>query len=101
LEKPRKFSKKGSPHTYIAAQLGGAFDSFPSWFPVLERAGKLRFDEENGDVEVRVITGQWWRVNPGDWVVVQRGGDTEYGYRSVADVYHIEDEDFRRMFNEL
>ena len=84
----QKYTKVGSPHSYIAAQLGGAFDPFPSWFPVLERAGKLRFDEEIGDVEVRVITGQWWRVEPGDWVVVQRGGD----------VWHLDDADFRRMF---
>lgn len=85
----QKFSKKGSPHAYIAAQLGGAFDPLPSWFPVLERAGKLRYVGENCDIEVRVITGQWWRVEPGDWVVVQKGGD----------VWHFEDQDFRRMFS--
>lgn len=87
---PIKYTKRGSPHEYIAARLPGAFDPLPSWFPVLERAGKLRYEGENMDVEVRVITGQWWRVNAGDWVVLQRGGD----------VWLIEDQDFRRMFDE-
>ena len=86
---PVKYTKHGSPHEYIAARLPGAFDPLPSWFPVLERAGKLRYEGENLDVEVRVITGQWWRVNVGDWVVVQRN----FG------CYVIEDQDFRRMFD--
>lgn len=87
---PVKYTKRGSPHEYIAARLPGAFDPLPSWFPVLERAGKLRYEGENMDVEVRVITGQWWRVNVGDWVVVQRN----FG------CFVIEDQDFRRMFDE-
>lgn len=87
---PIKYTKRGSPHEYIAARLPGVFDPLPSWFPVLERAGKLRYGGENMDVEVRVITGQWWRVNVGDWVVVQRN----FG------CFVIEDQDFRRMFDE-
>ena len=96
---PVKYTKRGSPHEYIAARLPGAFDPLPSWFPVLERAGKLRYEGENMDVEVRVITGQWWHVNVGDWVVVQRSGLGLPGQRNFG-CYVIEDQDFRRMFDE-
>lgn len=86
-----KYAKRGSSHEYIAARLGGPLDPLPSWFPVLVRAGKLRVDAVSGDIEVRVITGRWWVVNTGDWVVLQREG---------ANVYHIEHEDFVQLFEE-
>jgi hypothetical protein len=52
--------------------------------------GKLRFDDE-GFVEVRVITGQWQQVEPGEWVVLQRGGN----------IWLAEHEDFIKLWEEI
>lgn len=58
---------------------------------MLERAGKLTHDLETGEFKYKAITGKWWWLNAGDWVVLQQGGD----------VYGIEHEDFVRLFEEL
>ena len=84
-----KYTKTGSDAEYIAAQVGGPWDDFPSWFGVAERAGLLRYTAEGG-LEVKIITGQRWSADVGDWVVLQKG----FG------CYLIGDDDFRRMFHE-
>ena len=83
----RKFRRVDRPFEYIAHR---HCDEFPSWFAVLSRAGTLRLDDA-GNVEVRVITGQWQQVEPGEWVVLQRGGD----------VWRVEHEDFIKLWVEI
>lgn len=84
------FKRADRPHKYIAARLGSFVDPLPSWFHLLEKTGTLRFDDER-NIEVRTITGNWRTVEQGDWVVLQQGGD----------VYLLEHEDFINLWKPL
>lgn len=57
----------------------------------------LRYDDEH-NVEVLTITGQWRMVEAGDWVVLQRADPAAgIGFDKAA-VWHIEDEDFQKWW---
>lgn len=72
---------------YIAANVPGVFDPIPSWFELLVQEGTLRYNND-GMIEVKVITGAWQLANSGEVVVLQQGGD----------VYLVEQEDFARLW---
>jgi hypothetical protein len=94
------YSKAGSPFQYIAARMGGPFDPLPSWFPLLQQTGNLRYDSEH-NVEVRTITGAWQSVQQGDWVVLQRADPKAgVGFDKCA-VWHVEHEDFIKLWNAI
>jgi len=86
----RKFRRVDRPFEYIAHRFEGHCACWPSWFHAVYNLGKLRFDDE-GFVEVRVITGQWQQVEPGEWVVLQRGGN----------IWLAEHEDFIKLWEEI
>lgn len=92
-----RFKRADRPYQYIAARLGGPFDPLPSWFQLLEKTGTLRYDSEH-NVEVRVITGAWQMVSPGEWVVLQRA-DTKAGPGfDEPTIWHVEHEDFIKLW---
>lgn len=93
----QRFKRIDRPHEYIAARLGGPFDPLPSWFPLLEKTGTLRYDDER-NVHVRTITGAWRMVEQGDWVVLQRGGDSGSIGFDKPNIYHVEHEDFIKLW---
>lgn len=106
----QRFRRTDRPYQYIAARMGGPFDPLPSWFPLLQQTGNLRYDSEH-NVEVRTITGAWQSVLQGDWVVLQRadryddagnsiGPKAGVGFDKCA-VWHVEHEDFIKLWKEL
>jgi hypothetical protein len=96
----QRFTRRDRPFQYIAARLGGPFDPLPYWFQVLERNGTLRYDSEY-NVEVRVITGAWQTVSQGDWVVLQRGGESDLAGFDKANVWLVEHEDFIKLWEKV
>lgn len=94
------FRRADRPFQYIAARLGGPFDPLPDWFPLLQQTGNLRYDSEH-NVEVRTITGAWRNVEQGDWVVLQRADPKAgVGFDQCA-VWHVEHEDFIKLWKEI
>ena len=87
------YKRRDRDFQYIAARLGSLFDPLPSWFRLVEETGMLRYDSER-NVEVRTITGAWRTVEQGDWVVLQRGGDSNGIGFAGANIWHVEHEDF-------
>jgi hypothetical protein len=93
----QRFVRRDRPYQYIAARMGAPFDLLPSWFRLLEETGTLRYDSEH-NVEVRVITGAWQTVQQGDWVVLQRGGESLLTGFDKPTIWHVEHEDFIKLW---
>lgn len=95
-----RFKRADRPYQYIAARMGGTFDLLPSWFQLLEKTGTLRYDSEH-NVEVQTITGNWRTVEQGDWVVLQKGGDSASIGFDKPNIFHVEHEDFIKLWEPL
>lgn len=93
----QRYKRHDRPYQYIAARVGSPFDPLPYWFRWLEENGTLRYDSEY-NVEVKVITGAWQTVSPGDWVVVQRASPLgPVGFEN-ATIWLVEHEDFIKLW---
>jgi len=92
------FKRADRPYKYIAARLGSPFDPLPSWFHLLEKTCTLRYDDER-NVEVRTITGNWRTVEQGDWVVLQQGGNVDHVGFDKPNVFHVQHEDFIKLWD--
>ena len=88
-----KYKREGRPFQYVAARMGGMMEPLPYWFKMLLPLGLIRFDDD-GNVEVPTITGQWQMVMPGDWVVLQKGSNLMGYWEDSYTVWHVEHEDF-------
>lgn len=95
-----KYKREGRPFQYVAAQMGGMLEPLPYWFKMLLPLGLIRFDSE-GNVEVPLITGKWATVMPGDWVVLQKGTETPYTDPNAYTVWHVEHEDFIKIWEKV
>lgn len=88
-----KYRRADKPYQYIAAQMGSPMEPLPYWFEYMVQLGLMRFDDE-GNVEVPLITGAWALVMPGDWVVLQKRAKEQGWLTAQYMVFHVEHEDF-------
>ena len=95
-----RYRRADKPYKYIAAQMGSTMEPLPHWFKYMVQLGLMRFDGE-GNVEVATITGAWSLVMPGDWVVVQKRDKEQSWLSAQFMVWHVEDEDFKRVWERV
>lgn len=90
VQRFRKHSRPGV--RYVAWQVGTALDPYPDWVADLIKAGRAK-DTDHG-LQVQTITGNWRRVDEGQWVVLEETPGPTW-------IWEMNAEDFSRMFYEV
>lgn len=82
------FTSKRTGQVMTGFQYKGPLGPIPPWFDAVVKAGNAKLPTERSPFEVKVITGRWWPVYAGDWVICT----------ASCTVWHIADENVHQLF---
>lgn len=84
----REFNRKDSGGRCVAFQFTGLNMDLPDWFVLVMRRKGARFTD--GSLEVQHITGKFWSVSKGQYVLLT----------GLGNVHVMDADDFDRMYKE-